>query len=213
MYNNYSSYSAPKRAGGFKSLSKTTPVLSVLPYSLKTTGSIKRKSLKVPLDDNSFIKPIKQSFVKNPRLMPMTRIFLTLIAGWAGKGTSIKTTVGVIAKHLNRSRRQVFRYLKDAVEEGYLTYNKRKGRDGLYVGIQIWLNFGAIRFTRFQKNEVNKPKTPYKPEVTYKADINTKQINNKKKTPEDEELWKRLLSFGATLGYLEKENCSSSALE
>ena len=131
--------------------------------------------------------------------MPMTRLMLTLLAGWAGQGGSIETTVGIIGKHLQRSRRQVFRYLKDALEEGYLTYSKTKCRMGLYTGIKLWLNFGAIR----HKNKRKKvQKTTEKLEVTYQTDTNDKSINN---TKEDDELWSRLLEFGSSLGYIDKK--------
>ncbi|MEM9887288.1 MAG: hypothetical protein AAF849_15450 [Bacteroidota bacterium] len=201
-----------KKAGTFRSLAAVPAIQSYLPYAPKMVfaDQPKRKWYKTPIDNDTFVKPIKQCFVKNPRLMPMTRLMLTLIAGWAGQGTSISTTTGIIAKHLRRSRRQVFRYLKDAMEEGYLSYCKTKGRSGLYTGIKIWLNFGAIRFTRFQKKNKT-PKTPKstqsrtKSDVPLMSDTNTKQIYNKWNTQEDEKLMKALLSFGATLGYFEKK--------
>ncbi|MEM8527822.1 MAG: hypothetical protein AAGG68_24485 [Bacteroidota bacterium] len=206
-----------KKAGTFRSLATIPSIQSYLPHAPKPKiiTQPNRKSLRAPIDKDTFVKPIKQCFVKNPRLMPMTRLMLTLIAGWAGQGASIETTTGIIAKHLSRSRRQVFRYLKDAMEEGYLSYSKTKGRSGLYTGIKIWLNFGAIRFTRFQKKNKT-PKTPKSTEsrtnsdVPLMSDTNTKQIYNNKKIQEDEKLMKRLLSFGETLGYFEKKNGASN---
>ncbi len=197
--------SQPKRSDTFWHLGTTSIVKSLLPYT-KGQGADpdlpKRKSLDAPIDNHTFVKPIKQCFIKNPRLMPMTRIMLTLLVGWAGQGGSIKTTVGIIAKHLGRSRRQVFRYLKDAVEEGYLTYSRTKDRIGLYTGISVWLNFPAIRFTKF-KAKTKKPADKHrKPAVTYTSDTNHKNILNTKK---GDELWKSLLEFGTTLGYIEKK--------
>jgi len=177
--------------------------MALLPYAEQERDQSKprRKSLDTPLDKQTFVKPIKQSFVKNPRLMPMTRLMLTLISGWAGQGDPINTTIGIIAKHLSRSRRQVFRYIQDAVEEGYLYYSKTKCRRGLYTGIRIRLNFPAIRHIHRKKVASDQSLTPVNPDVTYSADTNNKYILNTKK---NDELWERLLSFGETLGYMEK---------
>ena len=203
-----------RRVGNFTSLALTAPIMAFLPYAENEVGSLKprRKSLSIPIDNNTFVKPIKQSFVRNPRLMPMTRLMLTLIAGWAGQGGSIETTTGILAKHLSRSTRQVFRYLKDAMEEGYLSYSKTKGRHGLYTGIKIWLNFAAIRFTRFQKKKGKTSQLPVNSDMTLKSDTNTKYyLSNKFSTKkggeiikQDDEIFKRLLSFGETLGYFGK---------
>ena len=151
------------RAGGFKPLSMTSPFLSVLPFMEKEESPLKRKTLEAPIEKGTFVKAIKQSFVKNPRMMPMTRLMLTLISGWAGDGGKIETTIGIIAKHLSRSRRQVIRYLKDAVEEGYLFYSRTKNRQGLYTGIRIRLNFAAIRYVHRQKPKTDSAQTPAKP--------------------------------------------------
>ena len=81
-------YQTLERGGGFTALARTTAIKSFLPYFEKdhSAEQPRRKSLSAPLDNNTFIQPIKQCFVRNPRLMPMTRIMLTLLAGWAGKG-------------------------------------------------------------------------------------------------------------------------------
>ncbi|MEL7118747.1 MAG: hypothetical protein AAFO07_04880 [Bacteroidota bacterium] len=172
----------------------------------------KRKSMVAPHDNGTFVKPIKQCFIKNPRLMPMTRIMLTLLAGWAGQGTAIETTTGIIGKHLSRCRRQVFRYLQDAVEEGYLGYSKTKDRIGRITGIKIWLNFGAIKF-RTQKQAANqgqsmetRPKAVKNLAVTQKAETNCKHLYNIK---EDEELWSKLAKLATTMGYIEGYSTSS----
>lgn len=131
-------------------LSQTTSIWALKPYTDRHSqaNAPARKSLECPPDQGTFVKPLKQCFVRNPRLMPMTRIMLTLLAGWAGHGGAIKTTIGIIAKHLGKSRRQLFRYLKDAAEEGYLYWTKTKDRIGRYTGICIRLNFGAIRYEK-----------------------------------------------------------------
>ena len=156
--------------------------------------------MEAPVDKNTFVKPIKQCFVKNPRLMPMTRLMLTLISGWAGNGGTIETTIGIIGKHIRRCRRQVFRYLKDAVEEGYLSYSRTKDRVGRYTGIKIWLNFSAIRYSGSRKSKTE-PKCAETLDVTLRAETNSKSIIT---TQKDDEVWKRLLHFGKTLGYFEK---------
>ena len=104
-------------------------------------------------DKGSYVLPIKQSFVKDARLMPGTRCMLALLTGWAGKGRGLRTTQGIIGKHLGRSVRQVFRYLKDAMREGYLTYNYTKNRIGAITGINIFLNFDLLRPNLKKKRE------------------------------------------------------------
>jgi hypothetical protein len=181
--------------------------MAFLPYAQQENDPSRprRKSMEAPIDKNTFVKPIKQCFVKNPRLMPMTRLMLTLISGWAGNGGTIETTTGIIAKHIGRCRRQVFRYLKDAVEEGYLSYSRTKDRAGRYTGIRIWLNFPAIRFSRFKKKETTRQPAETLA-VTLKSETNSKSIYSIK---EDDEIWERLLSFGQTLGYFERRDSSS----
>jgi hypothetical protein len=144
------------------------------------------------MDKDTFVKPLKQCFIKNPRTMPMTRIMLALIAGWAGSGQSIETTTGIIGKHLGRCRRQVFRYLQDAMEEGYLTYSRTKDRVGRYTGIRIFLNFGAIRFTKFQK--IIRRKVAETLAVTHKSETNTKQLLNTREDPDIRSQLERLAS-------------------
>ena len=184
-----------KRAGTFSALSMTSPLRALLPYAkqLEDTNRPKRKSLEVPTDHNTFIKPLKQSFVKNPRMMPMTRVMLSLLSGWAGDGKALETTTGIIAKHLGRCRRQVFRYLKDAMEEGYLSYTRTKDRIGRYTGLRIWLNFPAIRYSNTRK----KPKTAKKLAMTLKSETNKKLIYNRNT---DEEMWDRIAQFASLTG-------------
>ncbi|MEM6360855.1 MAG: hypothetical protein AAF731_12245 [Bacteroidota bacterium] len=188
----------PRRAGGFTSLGMTAPLMRALPQLLQPEidGPL-RKQLEAPIDKNRFVKAIRQCFIKNPRLMPMTRIMLTLISGWAGDGRPIETTIGIIAKHLGKSRRQVCRYLKDAVEEGYLFYSRTKNRKGMYTGVKLRLNLNAIRFFPKKKPTGN----PRIQDVTHRAKTNSKYILPIKR---DDELWGKLLSFGENLGYFEK---------
>jgi len=119
-------------------------------------------------DKGSYVLPIKQSFVKDARLMPGTRCMLALLTGWAGKGRGLRTTQNVIGKHLGRSVRQIFRYLKDAAREGYLTYNYTKNRIGAITGINIFLNFDFLR-----PNLKKKSKNGRKQDQTFKSDTNT----------------------------------------
>ncbi len=174
-----------KKPGGgrfvtFHSLASAQTLMKYRPHFVEEydPSQPRRKNMVAPFDKGTFVKPVKQCFVKNPRTMPMTRIMLALLTGWAGQGGCIETTVGIIGKHLSRCRRQVFRYLKDAVEEGYLSYTKTKDRIGRYTGIKIWLNFAAIRFTTYRK-----PKKAVKPAetvgVTLKAETNGKYIYNR----------------------------------
>ena len=106
-------------------------ILSRMPLSahclgrFQTPDSLRRKSLDRPQDNGTFVLPIRQSFVRDARLMPGTLRLLALLAGW--KGTQVgplETTQRILGRHLNRSTRQIYRYLKDAMQEGYLTYKK-----------------------------------------------------------------------------------------
>lgn len=103
-----------------------------------------RKGLRRPETSDLFVLPLRQSFLKDPRLMPGTTRMLCLLAGWYGRGGPLNTTLGVIARHLGRSVRQVQRYIQDAAEEGYLYYSKRADRMGYVIGLKIGLNVAAI---------------------------------------------------------------------
>ena len=147
----------------------------------------KRHFYQRPEDKGSFILPLKQSFVKDARLMPGTRCLLALLVGWAGKDRDLRTTQGVLGKHIGRSVRQIYRYLKDAAREGYLTYNYTKNRIGAITGIKIFLSFDLLR-----PNLKKKPKNGENQARTQLSDTNTllKDSYNK-----DVELEKRLDRF------------------
>ena len=156
----------------------------------------RRKSLPAPIDTGLFVKPVRQAFIKNHRLSPMVRIMLTLLSGWGGQGGSLETTIGIIAKHLGRCRRQVFRYLQEAHEEGYLFYCRTKDRIGLYTGIRIMLNFAAIRYTP-RKTSKSNLKTAENQDVTYKSETNRKYILKKEHDPD---LWEKLERLATLTG-------------
>lgn len=98
-----------------------------------------------PHDTGAFILPLKQSFIKDARLMPGTRCMLALLAGWAGQGRALELTEATIGAHIGRSIRQVYRYLQDASREGYLRYGYTKNRMGMITGLRVWLTFDLIR--------------------------------------------------------------------
>lgn len=193
-----------ERGGGFRRLEGSF-VLQPLQSYLEPPNQLdqpKRKSLNAPFDDGTFVKPIKQSFVHNPRLMPMTRIMLTQLTGWMGKGRALETTIGIIAKKIRRSPRMVWNYLQDAVEEGYLRYTRTKNRKGLYTGIRIYLNFAAIRFQTLKKKAKKQPQRPVHADMKYPSDTNYNHYNSR---GIDEDLITRLLKIGETMGYYEKK--------
>lgn len=103
-----------------------------------------RKQLIRPESGFAFIAPIKQSLMKDARLMPGTRCMIALLAGWGGNGRAIDTTLGAIGKQLGRSARQVQRYLRDAAEEGYIYFRQITDRMGYIIGLRISLNRSAI---------------------------------------------------------------------
>jgi hypothetical protein len=122
-----------------------------------------------PRDNGTYVLPLKQSFIKDPRVMPGTKIMLALLTGWAGTGRPLQTTQGTIAKHLHRSVRQVFRYLKDAAREGYLSYTYTKNRLGLITGLRITLISRLLRPDLKRKPAIKRRK----PARTHMADTNT----------------------------------------
>lgn len=113
-------------------------------------GDPRRLCVQAPVDTGAFILPLKQSVIKNARLMPGTRCMLALLAGWTGRGGPLEVTQATIAKHLGRSVRQVYRYLQDAAREGYLRYAYTKCRLGMITGLRIYLTFDLIRKMRAQ---------------------------------------------------------------
>ena len=104
----------------------------------------KRAAAREPVDNGTFVMPLKQCFVKNHRIIDSTARMLTLLVGWAGKGTSIETTQGIIGRHVGKSTRTVQRMLNDAWREGYLTYAYTKNRIGMITGIRVFLRFQRL---------------------------------------------------------------------
>lgn len=207
---NYPKLTSPKRreasASGFSQIAAVSLIKSFEPYKDKpeiTFERPKRKYMSCPEDNGTFVKPLKQSFIRNPRLMPMTRMMLSLLAGWNGKGQgAIRTTTGILAKQLGRSNRMVFNYLKDAMEEGYLTYTRLKDRMGYYIGIKITLNFGAIRKTYQPKNPQNEEKMAETRDRKFTSEIKPNLINN---NPIDEQIMSTLARFALKAGFLDDE--------
>lgn len=158
----------------------------------------RRKSLPRPRDQGTFVLPIKQSFVKDARIMPGTMRLLTLLAGWKGnqKGM-ISTTQVILGRHLHRSTRQIYRYLQDATEEGYLLYCYVKNKLGQIIGTKIWLNTLAIR-RKTTPPKKNGPARPRKPDQTLMSDSNDKDFNIKDIDPD---LWDRLEKFRIAAGF------------
>ncbi len=143
-----------------------------------------------PVDNGLFILPMKQCFMKNRRIMDSTARMVSLLAGWAGQGTSIETTQGIIAKHIGKCVRQVQRMLLDAWREGYLTYSYTKDRIGMITGIKIFL-----RFPRILKEKHVKTRT--KPATTFTSDTN-RNINIHRK--KDDRVGERLRVMANTMG-------------
>lgn len=103
-----------------------------------------RKGLARPQQTDLFVLPVRQSLIKDPRIMPGTARLILLLAGWSGKEREVFTKLATLAKHLGRSVRQVQRYIKDAAEEGYLYFGYQKGEGGYITGLKIRLNPSAV---------------------------------------------------------------------
>lgn len=132
---------------------------------------------------NAFVRPIKQDMIKNDALKPMTRLMLALLTGWDGaeRGT-IETTAGIIAKHLGRSVRQVYRLLDDARAAGYIATTKTADRIGYITGLRIRLTYSLIKPPRIEKT---RPKNGGFKAMTQTADTNTKRIKIKAESPQE----------------------------
>lgn len=143
-----------------------------------------------PEDNGTFILPLKQSFMKDARLMPGTRCMLALLAGWAGRGGALELTEGTIGNHLGRSVRQVYRYLKDAAREGYLRYGYTKNRLGMITGLRVWLTFDLIRSMKDTKPSGGRGN----PARTHRSDTNKTHIYTEGKDPELDKRLDRLRS-------------------
>ena len=140
-------------------------------------GLPQRKGALRPQPSSAFVLPVRQDFVRDPRLMPGTTRMLMLLAGWSGRVPDIHTTLGTIAKHLGRSIRQVQRYVKDAAEEGYLYYGYRKDRLGYITGLKIRLNPSAIFASKRTLPKPKKIKTrPENRAATLVSDTNENSI-------------------------------------
>lgn len=173
-----------------KRLSYHSPLLHNL-YNNKRFDTVpqSRANAIEPIDNGSFILPIKQAFIKNRRIMDSTARLIALISGWAGQGAPIETTQGILAQHIGKSVRQVQRMLNDAVREGYLTYAYTKSRIGMITGIKIYLNFQRIRK---QKGTIKRRK----PATTKTTDTNGNYILNKK----DKGIEEQLRKLGQAMG-------------
>ncbi len=143
-----------------------------------------------PVDNGTFILPMKQCFMKNRRIMDSTARMVSLLAGWAGQGTAIETTQGIIAHHIGKSVRQVQRMLLDAWREGYLTYSYTKDRIGMITGIKIFLKFPRIFKQKFVKTRRN-------PATTLTSNTNRNRYINKRN---DSEVGDRLRRMAQNMG-------------
>lgn len=174
---------------------KHISIVGIMPTLLKPrqferADQPSRKSLPLPLPSYQFIKPVRQDFVTNARLMPMTRVMILKLFGLNGKGGGLNTTVKALATQLGRSTRQVHRYLKDAMEEGYLYYHMRKDIRGYINGIRIYLNMAAIRTDEGLRKQ-RKAKIRRNSDMTHESDINGKPDIKREKTPEEIEFIER----------------------
>lgn len=176
-----------------KHLSQIASVFAYTPFMAgfddAPPTSVRRKTLAPPKASNAFVRPIRQDVMKNPRMMPMTRVIVCLLFGWAGKDQAIDTTFSILARHFGRSTRQMMRYLQDAQEEGYLTYTRRKDRIGRWIGIRIRLNFAAIKSLPIIKI---KPKSPENIAMTRESETKDKSIYKRDYTNAESDYMKKL---------------------
>jgi hypothetical protein len=154
----------------------------------------RRKSLIRPPTGFAFVAPLRQSLIRDPRLMPGTTRMLCLLAGWAGHGRPLETTLGAIGRNLGRSARQVQRYLRDAAEEGYLYVRQVTNRLGYVVGLRITLCRDAI----YQPKKAPRPPAPRrKPATTQESDIKPISFS---KGADGDPLERRLMALCESVG-------------
>jgi hypothetical protein len=168
------------KTSGFVPLYRTGLLKAVKPLAeiYQIEGQPIRKSLTAPIDNQTFIQPMKQCFMANPRLSPGSRVMISILAGWGGQGRPLETTMKAIGRNIGRSSRQVFRYLKDAMEEGYLFYARTKDRIGYYRGIKIWLNLAAIFQSKGAQNKYKKKNSAETRDMTHMSETNKTNILN-----------------------------------
>lgn len=147
-----------------------------------------------PEDNGTFILPMKQSFMKNRRIMDSTARMLAMLAGWAGHGNALETTQGIVARHIGKSVRTVQRMLHDAWREGYLTYAYTKNRRGMITGIRIFLRLPRILK---EKKPVTAARRRRKQGATFVSDTNG-NIDIKREI--DPEIMARLERFAQSAG-------------
>ncbi|MBT8036675.1 MAG: hypothetical protein KJO21_03935 [Verrucomicrobiae bacterium] len=147
-----------------------------------------------PEDNGTFILPMKQSFMKNRRIMDSTARMLAMLAGWAGHGQALETTQGIVARHIGKSVRTVQRMLLDAWREGYLTYAYTKNRRGMITGIRVFLRLQRILK---EKKPVVSARKRRNPGATPVADTN-RNIDIKRE--KDPEIMARLERFAQSAG-------------
>lgn len=181
----------------FNSLSITLRSMPMVAPPAFNPKQPRRKTLTRIQDNGTFVLPLKQSFIKDSRIMPGTMRMLALLAGWSGRQDKaiIETTQGILGKHLGRSVRQIYRYLQDAMEEGYLLYSCTKNRWGYITGVKIWLNSLAIR------RRATKKKAEFRrnQDRTFESDTNEKYKLIERK---DERLWEQLERFAKIAGFV-----------
>lgn len=180
----------------FCALSNTLRSMPMVAPPIFNPDQPRRKTLTRIQDNGTFVLPLKQSFIKDARIMPGTMRMLALLAGWTGRQDKavVETTQGILGKHLGRSVRQIYRYLQDAMEEGYLLYSYTKNRMGYITGIKVWLNSLAIRRQATPK----KAKIRRNQDRTFESDTNDKYKLIDKK---DDKLWERLERFAKSAGF------------
>ena len=106
-----------------------------------------RLSLRAPAATQTYLLPVKESVIDDPRLSRGTLRFLLKLWRWSqGKSSTVRTTLGIVARQLGVSTRQVRRYHHDAAELGYiLQIGHRFGRDGMIVGMFYSLNLALFK--------------------------------------------------------------------
>ena len=133
-----------------------------------------------PPINGAYTPTLKQDFLRNPRMSSGVKVMLSLLVGLDAQEKNDITTIGAISKYIGVSYSTAQRYLKEAVELGYLFYSRTKCRMGLYTGIKLYLSFSYIKHKYDPKNGRN----------SARSDMNDTKVNSnikRENTPQEQE--------------------------
>ena len=83
---------------------------------------------------------------RDDRLTPQSKALLQVIRARCGNGRQTETCKTTLADIMSRHPRSVQRYLSELAQFGYIRTRIRRGFDGLYTGLVIWITETVLPF-------------------------------------------------------------------